>query len=216
MEQKIKWTEGRIIDTFKLHRVKEEHPLLEAWLDVKTDIFTAHENALIQDLQEEIEEALEGWNEEDLKMHLISAMLRLAHIRALGPYKAYYERVIEAVVEKQHLRVQTDMLIATGVVDYVKAPYFYFQEYKKEKAPSTDPDVQLLLAFLIGQQLNPKPIPLYGTTVVGDSWKFYILDKKELLISRKYLASREDDFREIIAILRKYREEILPRLVEEK
>jgi len=103
------------------------------------------------------------------------------------------------------LKTKTDM-IATGVLSTPKIPYFHFQEYKKVKDPSGDPAPQLLEAFLIAQQKNPENQVLYGCTVLGREWEFYLLKDKTYCISRPYLCTNESNLLQIIAILRKFKE----------
>lgn len=68
----------------------------------------------------------------------------------------------------------------------VKMPYFHPQEYKRDKDPYGDPLAQLIEAFLIAQQLNPSPLPLYGVYVVGRLWYFATMEAKTYHLSKAY------------------------------
>ena len=55
---------------------------------------------------------------------------------------------------------------------------------------------------------------MYGVEVVGENWKFVVMEKKEYCISKAYNAIIEEDLLEIIAILRKFKEILVERLFE--
>ena len=104
-------------------------------------------------------------------------------------------------------------MIAEGILDKPSTPYFYLQEYKILKDPSGDPVPQLLEGFLIAQDKNKNGKPLYGCTVTGKLWDFFILDDKTYCISKFYICTDKDDLLEIIAILRKFKEILETRLL---
>jgi len=53
--------------------------------------------------------------------------------------------MIEATVDGYFLKVRADMMIAKGILEVPKVPYFYCQEYKKRK----DPKGRLFRIYLI-------------------------------------------------------------------
>jgi hypothetical protein len=67
-----------------------------------------------------------------------------------------------------------DEMIASGYRE-PEAPFFCFQEYKRETDPNGDPIGQLLAAMLVGQALNPPKQPMYGCYVIGCDWYFVTL-----------------------------------------
>jgi hypothetical protein len=97
------------------------------------------------------------------------------------------------------------MMIADGILETPKTPYFYFQEYKKVKDPKGDVTAQVLEAFLIAQENNKTPNPLYGCTVSGRYWEFLIMLDKTYCISKSYDCTDNDDLLQIIAILRQFK-----------
>lgn len=208
MAQKIKkYTESELIEVFGLKRVvgNNKHPLMKEWTSVDISL-NVGEQYMFNRAFDNLSERIGSWNEEMLKMNFISLILKLGNIEDTDLYRPYYEVTIEATVEGHFLKTKTDMMIATGVLSTPKIPYFHFQEYKKVKDPSGDPAPQLLEAFLIAQQKNPNNQVLYGCTVSGREWEFYLLKNKTYCISRPYLCTNESDLLQIIAILRKFKE----------
>ena len=101
--------------------------------------------------------------------------------------------------------VKADFMIAKGVMDLVKVPYFHFQEYKKEKDPNGDPLAQLIEAFLIAQEKNKNGLPMYGVDIMGKEWSFVIMEGKNYCISRSFNSVDKKDLETIIAMLRKFK-----------
>lgn len=127
-------------------------------------------------------------------------------------YNSYFEKTISATVENTFLKVKTDFMLANGVMDKPKKPYFHFQEYKKRKDPNGDPVAQLVEAILIAQEINQNGKPLYGCTVTGKYWEFFIMEGKTYCVSKSYDSTEKEDLIKTIAILRQFKiilEEIL-------
>jgi hypothetical protein len=78
-------------------------------------------------------------------------------------------------------------------------------QYKKVKEPKGDVTAQLVEAFLIAQENNKNGNPMYGCTVIGKYWEFYIMENRTYCISKPYLCTEKDDLLQIIAILRKFK-----------
>jgi hypothetical protein len=105
-------------------------------------------------------------------------------------------------------------MLAKGYLNLHKNPYFHFQEYKPNIKPSGEPMGQLIEAFLIGQAKNEKPIPLYGVEIIGEYWRFVIMEGKEYCISKSFSATEKDDLLKIIAILRHFKHILFTRLID--
>ncbi len=158
-----------------------------------------------------------------LKMNLIAFILLLGHLKETSRYKTFYEGNIEATVDGVFLKVRTDMMITTGILELPKMPYFYFHaggvpQYKKVKDPKGDITAQLLEAFLIAQEKNKeansaKINPLYGCTIYGREWEFYVMVNRTYCTSKVYNCTDKDDLLQIIAILRKFKEILETRLL---
>jgi hypothetical protein len=138
-------------------------------------------------------------------MNFIAFALLLGHIQETDDYKTFYENTIEATVKGHFLKVKADMMVAKGILERPKTPYFYFQEYKKVKEPKGDVTAQLIEAFLIAQEKNKNDKPMYGCTVVGKYWEFLLLEGTTYCTSKTYDCTEPDELLQIIAILRKFK-----------
>jgi hypothetical protein len=207
MAKKVKsYTEAELIKMFGLRRLvgNDAIPLMTELTDTSV-VLNAGEQYLFDLITENLLSQIVGWNEEMLKMNLISPVLLLGNIRETEQFKTYYESLIEATIDGYFLKVKSDMMIAKGILETPETPYFYFQEYKKVKDPKGDVTGQLLEAFLIAQEKNQNSRPIYGCTVWGREWEFFILENKTYCISKPYLCTDKEDLLQIIAILRKFR-----------
>lgn len=216
MANKIKsYKEAELIKMFGLKRMvgNDKSPLMKEWTDCQIEL-NPHEAYLFDDIFQDLSEKISGWNEEMLKMNLIAFILRLGNLKETNAYKTYYESMLEATVNGYFLKVRTDMMIATGILENPEKPYFYFQEYKKVKDPKGDVTAQLLEAFLIAQEKNKNEKPLYGCTVWGREWEFYIMEGKNYYVSEPYLCTDRKSLLQIIAILRKFQEILVTRLLD--
>ncbi|MEY4902918.1 MAG: hypothetical protein RLZZ292_733 [Bacteroidota bacterium] len=227
MAKKVKsYDEAEIIKMFGLKRLvgKNGTALLKEWVNTDTTL-NSGEQYLFDLITENLNSQIAGWNEEMLKMNLIAQVLILGHLRETEQYKTYYESSIEATVEGYFLKVKADMMIATGILENPETPYFYFQvkskrnpdtvgKYKKVKDPKGDVAGQLLEAFLIAQEQNKNDKPIYGCTILGREWEFYILDGRSYSVSDPYSCTNKDDLLKIIAILRKFKEILETRLLD--
>lgn len=140
--------------------------------------------------------------------------MRLGHLVETKQYKTYYESILEATIDGHFLKVRADMMIASGILEVPKIPYFYCQEYKKRKDPKGDVFGQLLEALLISQENNKNGKPQYGCTVWGKNWEFFILENRTYCISKGYDSTDKEDLLQIIAILRKFKEILETRLLD--
>jgi len=207
-KKKVKiYDEAQLIEMFGLTRLKKPHffALMKEWLDANCELNEA-EKYFYQLITHNLSTKIDGWNEEMLKMNFISPMLILGHIQETDNYKTYYENTIEATVEGYFLKTKADMMIAKGILERPKMPYFYFQEYKKVKEPKRDVTAQVLEAFLISQENNKNGKPLYGLTIVGRAWQFVVMEGKTYAISRTFDATQREDLLKIIAVLRKFKD----------
>jgi hypothetical protein len=216
MTKKLKnYNEAEIIEMFNLVRLvgNNKHPLMQEWTDV-TATLTNTEQEVFDYISDNLSQKIAGWNEEMLKMNFIAFVIFLGHLTETEQYKTYYESMLEATVDGNFLKVRADMMVASGILEYPKTPYFYFQEYKKTKDPKGDVTAQVLEAFLIAQELNKNNKPMYGCTVIGKYWEFMTMEQRTYCISKSYDCTEEDDLMQIIAILRKFKEILETRLLD--
>jgi hypothetical protein len=203
---KKNYSEAEMVRTFGLTRtVNHLTPRLADWLNVETPVFTPFETHVFEEKLSEAVTGIIGWNEEKLKMHFISHILPLGHLKDTDKYVLFYEKKLEDTIEGNPISVKTDFMIATGLLDLYVKPFFHFQEYKPSLNPSGDPMGQLLQAMLIAQHKNKDGKPIYGCEIIGQYWRFTILEGKEYCISPSYDSISREKLLQIIAILRKFK-----------
>jgi len=210
-----KWREGELIEVFQLKRIKDHQtPLLKEWLDVPNPIFDKVEQEIFDKNFIKVLNSIEGWSEEDLKMKFISHILELGYMVDDDKVLTYFDKMISATVQGTYLSVKTDFMMAKGILDVFRTPYFHFQEYKPNKNPTGDSMAQLLEAFLITQEMNKNNNPLYGIEIIGKQWTFVVMQAKEYCLSPTYICTDREDLLKIVSILRKFKEILYSKLLE--
>jgi hypothetical protein len=215
-EEEIKqWQEATLIETFNLNRITGYYTILmQEWLDVAIPTLDIFEQTLFDRIYKKGVQKIAGWSEEDLKMKFITYILELGLLNEDNDgVIGYFDKMISANVEGTFLKVKSDFMLAKGILNVHKQPYFHFQEYKPQLNPTGEPMAQLLEAFLIGQAKNKTPKPLYGLEIIGEYWKFVILDGKDYCVSKSYSCTEKDDLLQIIAILRNFKHILMTRLI---
>ncbi len=206
MAKKNKYSEGQIVDMFKLNRIVEyQTPRMIDWLNADMPTFTIPEQYIFENALSRAIKNIGGWNEEDLKMKFISNILPLGHLEDNVGFMTYFEKSLSGIVAGISLSVKSDFMVAAGVLDYPKHPYFHFQEYKPSKNPSGDSMAQLLEAMLIAQAKNNNGKPIYGCEVIGKNWNFVILENRDYCISPSFDSVNREELLKTIGILRKFR-----------
>lgn len=155
----------------------------------------------------------QGWNEEELKMHFISAILSVADPFIQDVCKTFFERSLSGVVGNYELNIKTDCMIASYNEggEPVK-PYFFLQEFKQKQLwGKTDPEGQMLAAMLLAQEQNADGKYLYGCFVKENNWRFTTLLGSDYCVSRQFDTTQKTDLLQIVYILRKLKELILNR-----
>jgi hypothetical protein len=217
MAKKKEWQEGEMVVAFKLTKIDSFYtPVMAEWLDISDPIFDIIDEGNFQRLLPKVKR-IPTWKEEDLKMKFISPVLELGQVMEGDRFVSYFDKALADEVEGYKLSVKADFVIAKGVLGYMQKPYFHFQEYKPQKNPTGDPMAQILEAFLIALQRNHKEgkdIPLYGCEIVGGIWRFVTMENKTYCVSKNYDCSNIADLKQIIAILRKFREILETRLLD--
>jgi len=217
MAKKIKqYKEVELIKLFDLKRLvgNQAHPLLDEWLTCETTL-NSNEQYLFDIILTDAKEKIDGWHEEDLKMRFIAFILQIANLsNDEKQYQPYFERVVEATIGEHFLKVKTDFMVAKGILDTPEVPYFHFQEWKRHRDPNGDPVAQLLEALLCAQHINNNGKPLYGCTISGKYWEFFVLTEKTYCISDGYDSTKPHELLQIIAILRKFKEILETRLLD--
>ena len=210
---KIGYDLSLLTKAFKLEVLKKSPELIEL-LEGEYPL-TNLQSELLDTLYEEVQEDGGYWNEEELKIHFVGILFRIADITVRDKIKVFYERPLAATVKNYHLAVITDCLIATPLpFNTPDTPYFFLQEFKKKRGENRndepfDPEAQMLTAMLIAQELNKNANALYGGYLIGHNWHFATLKGNKYTTSRQYDATDRQDMLKIIFILRKLKDLIL-------
>jgi hypothetical protein len=208
--RKLGYDTDQIINAFQLE-VGGDCQHLNDWLDA-TYPLDAAEQLIVNRLFEDMREAGDYFNEEELKIRFVGGAFLVAKVDVAKKVRVFYERPLAAEVEGHKLSVVCDCLVATPFgINSPQNPYFFLQEFKKGKGEKNDPEGQMLVAMLIAQKLNADQKPLYGGYLVGADWRFATLIGRSYCTSKKYDAAQKDEIEQIVFILRRLRELILHR-----
>ena len=198
------WTQIEVEKRFKLN-FELTSPTLDEWLQADERI-TDFENQMLEKLRKKAFIYIRDWNETELTAKLISAIFDLVDFDQVK-YSLFLERAIAGTINDIPIQGKADMMIATGRIE-PESPYFFLQEFKKEKTSSGDPIAQLLLAMLLAQQENGTEIPVYGSYISGRFWFFAILEGDSYTLSDSYTATHEDELQQIVRILKRLKKKI--------
>ncbi|MBP7534576.1 MAG: hypothetical protein KA783_09005 [Chitinophagales bacterium] len=196
---------GILGETYAITR-RDDCQHLTTWLAAQYTLDEV-ETAVFERLYETKKNLINYYNEEELKIELISLVFFLANVDIASKVKVFYERPLKAIVGNYQLSVIADCLVATPTsFNRPKNPYFFLQEFKKGKGDDKDPEAQMLAAMLIAQQQNNNQQPLYGSFVIGAHWHFTTLVEKQYCLSRSFDATNYKDLKQIVFILRKIKD----------
>jgi hypothetical protein len=200
-----------VIETYNIISV-QECSVLKNWVNTSPFPLSAIQVELLSELPAEYKENYIGWNEEELKMNMISVIFRVANVNEKGLVKTFYERRLSGKVESRLISIVVDCMVAKPTKAIrPETPYFFMQEFKRSKGDSHDPEGQMLAAMILAQELNQDGKPLYGCWVQGKMWNFTTLVGKDYCASKSFDATELDDLHQIVFILRKLKELILNR-----
>ncbi|MEM7536274.1 MAG: hypothetical protein AAF639_29085 [Chloroflexota bacterium] len=166
-------------------------PALEQWIAMPADISDIERHQLLH-LKDVLDFNVHDWNEHELDSHFIGPIFTMVNFSS-SKYNHFAQRDLEGIVDGVRLFGKPDGMVASGRRE-PKKPFFAFQEYKRTLDPNGDPAGQALAAMLVGQSLDEQPKPLYGCYVVGNNWRFMLLEGKQYAISRDYSAITDEIF----------------------
>lgn len=199
-----------LLSTFQLAKIPGGKTL-ETWLQASGEL-TPWQTELFELVYQKSINRMSGWNEEELKMKFVSFLFLIADIEVDHKISTFFERPLAATIAGHYLSVICDCLVATPLgYNTPQHPYFFMQEFKKQKGDSYDPEAQMLAAMLIAQQQNADGKPLYGAWLTGGIWFFTVLEGTNYLISNAFDATQKSQLRQIIFILRHLKTLILQR-----
>jgi hypothetical protein len=195
-----------VLDFFEIK--KTPNPILNQW-ESATYPLTTSQHEEIQHLAANYEYEGDAWNEEELKVRFLAAILRIAEPDEKDKIKTFLERNITADYKDYTISVDVDLMMAsTKGLNTPKKPYFFLQELKKGKKSTNDPEAQMLAAMLAAQILNDENHAIFGGYVVGRLWFFAVLEGKNYTLSQALDVTKVTDLQRVIYCLRKIKEMI--------
>lgn len=187
---------------------------LESWLSISHEFSVSDKNNL-EEKRQLLVENVSFWNSAELKMRFLAFLLEIADIDEKGKIKVFFERPMYAIVNGYELNVICDAMVATPKgIGKPKKPYFFLQEFKKQKN-AADAEGQMLIAMLIAQVENDNNEPIYGCWIQGRNWIFTTLYHKNYCISKQLDAADKDDLYIIMCALKELKVIILKQLSHE-
>lgn len=187
---------------FGIERVKKMPSLLK-WLDISDKELKNIVTPSFEKLRISIEDNIEIWNEDELKMMFIAPFLMNFKFNDIPHYRVFSQRYMSFKTEKVEANGRVEWMISSGK-QRPRHPFFFLQEYKPEKTSGNDPLGQLLIAMINAQKLNNNEEKiLYGCYIIGRFWFFVILEGKKYSVSNAYNASLESDLGKMIVILKR-------------
>jgi hypothetical protein len=210
LDKPLKYDANRIIGVHGLKRgIKCQ---LLAKLTSATGVIEPKYLETLEEDREALELRGEYWNEEELKMNFLSTVFKVAQLREEEKVDIFYERPMSWEFDNKIERVICDCFLAKPFGVYApQVPYFFLQEFKKQKQ-NEDAEGQMLLAMLIAQEENDNGKPVYGCYLQGKNWVFTTLHGKNYCVSRQLDATQSAELHKIIFILRALKQVILTEL----
>lgn len=188
---------------------------LDRWLQTESEP-SELESGLLQHLQAILIGNADAWNEQELALSCIGPLFTLVNFSDLYRFNLFSQRKIGTVLTgtsgEIDLSGEPDGIVATGYWE-PEVPMFAFSEYKRLIDPNGDPAGQCLAAMLVGQALNEQPQPIYGSYVIGDVWRFLVLEGKTYTISQSYVATKDEIF-DILRILKALKQIVIERIAK--
>lgn len=201
---------ANVIDTLKINVVSDcKH--LSDWQNAKGHLTPNHQE-LIEEARQDLAKNLSRWNEEELKMNFVSPVFRASQLNEPNKIQVFYERPLEGIIQGYAFSVICDCVVATptqgGRPD---VPYFFLQEFKKEKGDKIDAEAQMLVAMLIAQQKNSDSKTIYGAWFRGENWHFTTLNGSDYCVAPTLVATKVDELQQILYMLQYLKTLILDR-----
>ena len=201
---------ANVIDTLGLTRLNECNHLTQ-WMQSVGKISTAYQE-ILGTARKNLILNRSNWNEEELKMRFISLVMEACQIEVEDKIQIFYERPLSGSIQGYSFAIICDCMVASPTQGgRPKDPYFFLQEFKKEKGDRNDPEAQMLVAMLLSQQANADGKPVYGAWLQGENWYFCVLNGVEYCRSKLFVATDADQLEKIVYMLQYLKELILNR-----
>ncbi len=192
------WKLTDLENRFQLRR-KHNLAALETWLNGEEEISDFEKSTLAYFSKNMFQNVL-FWNKQELAMHFIGAILTLVNFTSCKS-NLYGLREISGKVDEEEMSGSPDGMIAAGLGE-PEVPYFCFFEYEKDCEPTINPIGPCLAAMLVAQSKNEENLPIYGVTIVGENWRFWVLEGRNYDISGSYSGGVEKIY-DIFRILKR-------------
>jgi len=202
-------TQQKMYKTFGLLDVSKIQAL-EDWVSNLPKL-TETEKSTARLYQKRLIKNINNWNEQELSLGFIGPIINIIDFKVSYKLNFFAQRPLVGTVDNYELIGKPDGILAGGNFE-PEAPYFSFQEYKKDVNSSGDPAGQNLAAMLVGQQQNENKEIMYGCYIVGRLWYFMVLEGKEYAISKSYSADDDEDVFKIVKVLKALRTILFKRL----
>jgi hypothetical protein len=201
------WSLPKLIKRFKLNELPQSD-LLEAWISTPIDLDELEENVATF-VRNHLKSNYLYWNEQELSMHAIGPIYTFVNFTT-SKCNLFELRELNGVVDGEVMSGKPDGMVASGKVE-PEIPYFCFHEYKKELDPDGDPIGQCLAAMLVAREKNETSMPIFGVVIVGENWRFMILQDNDFAISSSFSATTDEIF-SIFSILKYLKKIVLQRV----
>lgn len=201
------WTGQMAIDAFGLLD-SPDHPEFLRWRSA-TSSYPDHFVALIERMRQRLRVKFAGWNEVELMMHFVGPLLKLVDFGGRR-YNMFFNRKMSSTIDGLKIGGTVDGVVALGYDDPIK-PYFFLKEYKKSQGYDNDPFGQLLIAMVAAQQENDDRQAVYGCCVIGNLWRFALIDGQSVASTQSYDAADEGELQIVWSMLVEVK-----RIVEER
>lgn len=171
----------------------------------------------LENLIEQNSGLIDDYNEEDLKIYLISPLLnKINFILKDEEIRGFYELPMRYSTDKFILNGTVDFVISKGLFQSEK-PYFFIQEFKRSEEYG-NPRPQLLAELISAVELN-NWTHIKGAYVIGGSWHFVILEKLktakyQYFISENFDATKINDLKLIYKNLVFIKNEIINEIAD--
>ena len=183
----------------------------DSWFNSEISISDEVESFL-QKLIDKNKPLMKYYKEEDLKLHFLSHIFGKINFTSYeNSFRDFYNENLKYETPNFILNGETDFLLASGLFES-KTPYFFIQEFKKEKV-NKDPEPQLLAEMIAGLE-NSQVTYFKGSFIVGAIWNFVILKKigehkYDYYVSENFDSTKIEDLKSIYKNLLFIKKEII-------
>ncbi len=192
--------------------------IFKEWFDFEYEIGIETEDFL-QKLLDKNEDLIFDYYEEDLKANFIIPLInRVDFFMREDEIRNFFEAPLTYKTDKFIFSGETDFMVSSGI-KRAKKPYFFIQEFKKSKKTS-DPEPQLLAEMISAVELN-KTTTIRGAFIIGESWRFVILeklgvDKYQYFVSKSFDITDIEKLKKVYKNLQFVKNEIIEMVRKEK